>query len=767
VSEFSRDRWLEISPYLDQVLSLSEHERAEWLVNFRAQRSDLADALEMLLEEHRALSQERFLEYQPQLPTNANSLAGEVLGPYKLISRIGEGGMGIVWLAERADGRFERQVAVKFLHFAVGSRGAAERFQREGTILGHLRSPHIAELIDAGVTPTGEPYLVLEYVKGKPIDEYCDEHMFGVEARIKLFLDVLGAVAQAHANLVVHRDIKPSNVLVSNDGEVKLLDFGIAKLLTGDTSPGAATRLTLEGGAAMTPLFAAPEQVTGGAITTATDVYGLGALLFLLLTGHHPAGPGPHSPAELVKSITEVDAPLASQAVALDNDMASAAKRGAAPEKLRRQLRGDPDTILAKALKKKPGERFASVTAFADDLRRYLRHEPISARPDTLRYRAAKFVHRNGTAVILTGLAFMALIGGITGTLMQAQTARRQRDIAFRERDRANRIAEFMTGIFKISDPSERVGNSVTAREVLNKASKDIETGLAKDPELLAHMTYVMGMAYLNLGLYPRAKALLDRSIQAANSAGEGENRETLKSMQKLAWTLVLEGRFAEAESQQRKLLGIEQRVLGPEDHDTVGVKGDLATTLSEEGHLAEAEKMQREVLESQKRALGPEASFTITTMNNLASILMQEGRFPEADKLEREAIEIKLRVAGAENLSTIHYMQTEATIKADLGELDESENSLRQLLELERRVLRPNQPEIALTVYQLAMVAAKRGRTDEALALLRQAIDIGLRPADALQMGEDPDLKALHGDRRFAALVARAKQRTSAQKAN
>jgi non-specific serine/threonine protein kinase/serine/threonine-protein kinase len=350
---------------------------------------------------------------------------------------------------------------------------------------------------------------------------------------------------------------------------------------------------------------------------------------------------------------------------------------------------------------------------------------------------------------------------------MQARTARRQRDIAFRERDRADRIAELMTGIFKVSDPSERVGNSVTAREVLDKASTDIETGLSKDPELLAHMTYVMGMAYLNLGLYSRAEALLDRSIRAANSAGEGENRETLKSMQKLAWTLVLEGRFAEAESQQRKLLDIEQRFLGPDDHDTVGVKGDFATTLSEEGHLAEAEKLQREVLESQKRALGPEASFTISSMNNLAAILINERRFPEADKLEREAIEIKLRVAGPENLSTIHYMQTEATIKMDMGELDESEKSLRRLLDLERRILRPNQPEIALTVYQLAMVAAKRGRTDEALALLRQAIDIGLRPADALQMGEDPDLNTLHGDPRFATLVAMAKERAAAQKAN
>ena len=387
----SPERWQEISPYLDHALSVPEQERAEWLSDFRAQRSDIANLVEELLEEHDALSREHFLERQPR-PPDEDSVAGETVGPYKLLSRIGEGGMGNVWLAERADGRFERQVAVKFVNFAVTSRAAAERFRREGRILGQLRHPHIAELMDAGLTAKGEPYLVLEYVQGQDIGQYCDNHKLGVDARIALFLDVLGAVAHAHANLVVHRDIKPSNVLVSSDGDVKLLDFGIARLLAEDTSAAAATLLTLEGGGAMTPLFAAPEQVTNGAITTATDVYSLGALLFLLLTGQHPAGPGPHSPASLVKFITGMDAPLASQAVAQAKDPASSEKRGATPEKLRRKLRGDLDTILATALKKKPAERYASVAAFGDDLRRYLRHEPIRARPDTVSYRARKYV---------------------------------------------------------------------------------------------------------------------------------------------------------------------------------------------------------------------------------------------------------------------------------------------------------------------------------------------------------------------------------------
>jgi eukaryotic-like serine/threonine-protein kinase len=767
MSTLSPERWQAISPYLDQALAMPEKERPAWLTKLREQNPELAGQVEALLKEHQALAGEGFLEHAPaDIPVQLG-LAGQTVGAYSLVSPIGEGGMGSVWLAERSDGRFERRAAVKFLSLALAGRGGRERFQREGAILGRLADSHIAQLIDAGVSPAGQPYLVLEHVEGQHIDEYCDERRLAVEARLRLFLDVLSAVAHAHANLVVHRDLKPSNVLVRNDGQVKLLDFGIAKLLEEASDAAAVTQLTQQAGGALTPAYAAPEQVTGQPVTTATDVYALGVLLYVLLTGQHPAGSATRSTADLIKAIVDTEPRRASEAVGAqkpdgNNVVAIAAQRGTTPEKLVRQLRGDLDTIIAKALKKNPAERYSSVTALADDLQRYLKHEPIRARPDTVRYRTAKFVRRHRAGLALTAVALIAVIAAIAGTLIQARTARRQRDIALRERDRANRISDFMTNVFKVSDPNERIGNSVTAREILDKASADIETGLSKDPEARARMMYVMGMAYLNLGLYSRAEQLLDRSVDAATSAGGQPSREALKSMQKLAWALYNQGRFAEAEVRQRKLLDIEQRVLGPEDHDTVGVKGDLATTLSEEGHLAEAEKLQREVLEQQTRALGPEANFTVVSMNNLAAILVHEQRYAEAYKLQHEALEIKLRVAGPENLSTIHYWMNEATIEADMGEFDEAEKSLRQLLKLERRVLRPNQPEIAMTVYDLATVSAKRGRTDEALSLLQQAIDIGLRPVEALQMEKDPALKALQGSPGFAALVAKAKERAA-----
>jgi serine/threonine protein kinase len=427
MSTLSPDQWQALSPYLDRALAMTDDVRAAWLSSLGEQDPALATQLGRLLEEHRVLAQEGFLENRRFELPNATGLAGQTLGPYTLISQIGQGGMGSVWLARRSDGRFERQAAVKFVNIALAGRATEERFKREGSILGRLTHPHIADLLDAGVSPDGQPYLILEYVDGEAIDRYCDEHKLDVEARVCLFLDVLAAVAHAHANLIVHRDIKPSNVLVTTGGEVKLLDFGIAKLLEGEGQTGAATLLTHEGGSALTPQYAAPEQLTGQPVTTATDVYALGVLLYLLLCGRHPAGSGLHSPAELVKAVLDREPPHASDATTADNSKLIAERRGATPDKLRRELFGDLDTIVGKALKKDPQERYASVTGFADDLQRYLKHEPISARPDALAYRTAKFLRRNRTVVALTATAIVLVIGSLSTGLY---VANRQRKIA-------------------------------------------------------------------------------------------------------------------------------------------------------------------------------------------------------------------------------------------------------------------------------------------------------------------------------------------------
>ncbi len=758
MATLSPERWREISPYLDHALSLSEEDREQWLETLRVEKPESAALLQQLLESHRAVAEDHFLE-QPLLPAEP-SATGQSLGPYTLISPLGQGGMGTVWLAERSDGRFERRVAIKFLRFSLASAGGTERFKREGRILGQLAHPHIAELMDAGVTEKGEPYLVLEHVEGKPIDEYCNDHKLDLNHRVRLFLDVADAVSHAHANLIVHRDLKPSNVLVSKDGEVKLLDFGIAKLLGDEAGSAEATLLTLEGGAALTPQFAAPEQVTGAPVTTATDVYALGVLLYLLLTGQHPAGGSTRSAAELVKAIVDTEPIRASILVSSGADSAGIAElRGTTPDRLLRQLRGDLETIVAKTLKKNPAERYNSIAALAEDIQRYLKHEPISARPDSVAYRANRFVRRNRLAVALTTFALVALIAGIAGTLIQARTARRQRDAAIRERDRANRVTEFVTGMFKASDPNENSRRDISAREILDKASGEIDTSLTKDPEIQSEMMGTIGSVYSNLGLYPEASKLLERAIELGRAANGPSDPRILHDMDNLGFALMEHGQPAEAEKVQRQALEIQRRVLGPDHPDTLGTMTDLATSIEDQGRTAEAIALEREAMEGHRRVFGVEDHRTLSSMDNLAAMLGMDGQLAESEKLEGETIAIETRVYGQSNAKVLNSMNNQGDTLFYLGRFADAKAMWQQTRSIQLHVLGPNHPETARSTYNLGCVAAHEGKVDQAFFYLDEAVD-RLAPRIVPQVDNDPVLAPLRKDRRFPALVARAKRR-------
>lgn len=467
------ETWRKVSPYLDQAMDMNEADRARWLIELRLRDSTLAEQISMLLRDYEALGRERFLEDGPRPMAGQAARTGDQVGPYRLLQPIGYGGMGMVWLAERSDGRFNRRVAVKLPGISLSTHGE-ERFRREGNLLGRLSHPHIAQLLDAGVAEAGQPFLVLEYVEGEPIDRYCDARALDVEVRLRLFLDMLGAVAHAHANLVVHRDIKPTNVLVAGDGTVKLLDFGIGKLLEEHAGCEPVTALTRDGGSGLTPEYAAPEQMTGGAITTATDIYALGGLLYRMLTGGHPAGAAPTTMAEMVRSVLDVDAVPPSESVIAagrdpDERRSAAAMRGTTPARLAHRLRGDLDTIVLKALKKRPEERYGSVVALAEDLRRYLAHAPISARPDSLLYSVSRFARRNRPAVGLALLALLAIVVGLAGTLIQAQTARAERDFALRQLARAEAINELNRFVLSDAAPS---GKPFLVNELLEHAEQ-------------------------------------------------------------------------------------------------------------------------------------------------------------------------------------------------------------------------------------------------------------------------------------------------------
>lgn len=418
--EVDPNRWRSLSPLLEKGLEMPDEERLAWLASVRMEDPALADELHRLLENGRLLASEGFLEVPVGDRPAFTGWQGRTVGAYRLISEIGHGGMGVVWLAERNDGRFERKVAIKFLNIALLGKGGEERFKREGLILGRLAHPHIAQLIDAGLSDSGQPYLILEHVDGHHIDQYCNDRSLDVPSRIRLFLDVLEAIEHAHSNHVVHRDLKPSNVLVRSDGETKLLDFGIAKLLQMHEN-GGPTQLTVEAGRALTPDYAAPEQLTGHPISPSTDIYALGVLLYVLLTGRHPTASETLAPADLIKAVLETE-PVKPSKVVLGKEgdagiaLSNAAQRGTTPEKLTQALRGDLDTIVAKSIKKDPRERYSSVGDFANDLYSYLHDRPISARPDSVAYRTSKYLRRHKGRIAIASIMALMVVGGVVAS---------------------------------------------------------------------------------------------------------------------------------------------------------------------------------------------------------------------------------------------------------------------------------------------------------------------------------------------------------------
>ncbi|HJV60979.1 MAG TPA: serine/threonine-protein kinase [Albitalea sp.] len=526
-----RAQWQRLSPLLDELLELDEPARAARLARLRGDDAPLADELRAMLDDARAAQHAQFLSGQAVPPptladADEPTLAGQRIGAYLLEAPLGHGGTGSVWRARRADGRFEGEVAVKLLHASLVGRIGARRFEREGEILARLTHPHIARLLDAGVTAGGQPYLVIELVQGERIDRYCDEHHLNVEQRLALFAEVLAAVAHAHSRGAIHRDIKPSNIMVSRDGSVKLLDFGIAKLL--DTPPDGD--ITGEGARALTPEYAAPEQVRGGEVSTATDVYALGVLLYQLLAGRHPTAPERGDYAQVLRATLDTDPlrlPLALTSPSPDPGVPQriASQRDTPLPRLRRQLEGDLENIVARALRKQPSQRYPTVDAFADDLRRYLAHEPVSARADSVGYRARKFVARHRGLVAGSALVALAIVAGLSGTISQARRAQAQSRVAAEEAEAARRerdealsqqrllrgTNEFLTLLMR--DAAH--GDPGAIRRQLDRASELLEHTRFEHPIVKVALLRQTAGRYEELGDLGAAMARLREAIAA------------------------------------------------------------------------------------------------------------------------------------------------------------------------------------------------------------------------------------------------------------
>ena len=730
------DRWRVLSPYLDEALEIAAEDRAAWLASISARDSALAADLRAILAQHQAIHESHFLERAVVDSRTAltQSLAGQVVGAYRLVSPIGQGGSGSVWVAERCDGRFEGRAAVKLLNIALIGRTGEERFKREGTILARLQHPRIAHLIDAGVSPAGQPYLILELVDGRAIDRYCDEHSLGIEARLGLFLDVLDAVAHAHANLIVHRDIKPANVLVNVDGQVKLLDFGIAKLIEADAAWGTIataepSALTREGGAALTPEYAAPEQLSGGAVTTATDVYALGVLLFVLLTGQHPAGRAAQSPATLVRAIVDGEPPRISDAVVSETETPETISRharqcGTTSARLRRVLRGDLDTIVAKALKKNASERYPSVSALADDLRRVLRHEPISARPDTLRYRTARFVRRHAGGVA-TAAAVVLLIAGLTAVHTRRLSA--ERDRAQREAAKAVKVSELLLGLLTSADPyaiRDRSGEP-TVRALLDAGAEQVQKDLAGEPALQAEMLTTMGRTYRRLGLFDKAQRLLEQALASGQRAFGAEDVHVAQTLDYLGVVQTEKGDYAAAGRTLEQALALRRRLLGAEHADVAVTLAELGRLYQDQGLNGRAEPLHREALAIRRKLLGEDHRETAVSQSDLASVLRLNGDLSGAETLLLQCLEINRKTRGDEHPNTFTTLHDLALITATRGDYQTAESQLRQVLARQRKTFGDRHPVVATTLNSLSRVLIEQRRQDDAASVLQEAVTV------------------------------------------
>ncbi len=725
-------QWERVKDLFDAALRRDPAERSDFLALACSGDDLLRSEVESLLSAYARSDQ---LSRPADFDQYATQKQGpRQIGPYRLIRKIGEGGMGQVWLAEQSK-PLPRQVAIKLIRAGLYDAQLLRRFHAERESLARMEHPTIAKVFDAGATPEDQPFLVMEYVPGKPITEYCDEKKLTIRQRLELFAEVCDGVQHAHQKAVIHRDLKPGNILVIDiDGKPtpRIIDFGLAKALTEQAS--GENLLTRSAAVIGTPGYTSPEQwhSTTADVDTRTDVYSLGVILYELLTGELPFDRRlwlEQPMHKTMRQLQEEDAVRPSTKVHSSQQAGSLAERRAIqPKELVSQLRGDLDWIAMKAIERDRDRRYATPSELAADVRRYLQHEPVLARPASLSYRFQKYVRRHRIAVsAATALVFLLAAFGVNETV-QLRRITLERDHAARERDRANRITDFMTGMFKVSDPSEARGNSITAREILDKASKNISTGLARDPQLQAQMAATMGKVYASLGLYPQSQSLLEESVGVSRRALGAEAPDALRVQADLAWILRLEGHYSDAESMLRQTLAAEQHVLGPDSPDTIKCTSNLAVVLSDEGRFDDAESMFRAALEGRIRALGPNHTDTIIARNNLATLLFNQHKFPEAEKLYREVLDVRERTLGSNHPYTLLSMNNLAVTLHSEGNYVEAAKLKRETLEIRKQVLGPEHPDTLLSMSNLADTLMQMNEYSQAETLLRQALTIQQR---------------------------------------
>lgn len=769
------EQWQRADRLFHEVVDLPPNERKKYLDRVCATDPSLREEIESLIAcdegghdfiDKPALGEGFSLQTTAaSIEASDESMAGQAIGPYRLVRPIATGGMGVVYLAVRADDEYEHQVAIKLVKPGMDSRQILKRFRLERQTLAHLDHPNIAKLLDGGAMNDGRPYLIMEYIDGIPITEYCDQHKLPIAERLLLFENVCSAVHCAHQNLVIHRDLKPANILVTKEGVPKLLDFGVAKVLSAETSDGTQAA-TAQASRLFTPEYASPEQLRGLPMTTACDVYALGVILYELLTGHRPYQLRHRSPGEIDRLVCDLDPEKPSTVMnrverhfhsdgtvrrAVTPETVGHTRR-MTPESLRRRLRGDLDNIVLMAMRKDPKRRYASAEQLHEDLCRYREGRPVLARKDTIRYRTEKFIKRNKMGVTAALLVACSLLVGAVGVARETRRTRIQRDAAEAnllraeqaelsaeeeakkaraEADTVRQAMEFMKDIFKsptlVADHIE----PDTAQDILDRGAERLEKKGAKyHPVVRATLMDTIGWGYMGAGSHDRARKLIEQGL-ALRVEYYGENHtDVLESLESLATLNHFKGDYQGAIDCRRRALAISRELGGPDSMMLVIALGNLGTDLAETGDYVEAESLLAEALEIARRAesdgqKGKWDKAKVFLINNLAGLRAYLGRHEESEALSRELLEMTRERYGDEHPRTIDAVQNLGIELLRQKKISEAEPLLQKSLTMRRKLFGPKAAVVGKSLHLLALLERRRGDYNAAETYCRQALAI------------------------------------------